>query len=218
MKKIVITGLGAVTPIGNDVNTYWDNLLKGECGIDKITKIDTEKLPVKIAGEIKDFDPLKFMTSKQVKEMHPFMQYGYAAAMQAIENAGEISENKNRIGITVGTALGGISPISEMQDLLTSGKKKRPGPRFIPQVIGNELAAQIAINKDYVGPSMTVSTACSSGGDAITLGCMLIETNQADAVICVGSESTLTETFISGLAAAHALSTNNDDPKHASRP
>ncbi len=216
--KIVITGMGAVTPIGIGVEEYWKNLLDGKCGVDMITKFDTSQLPVKIAAEVKDFDPLLFMTKKQTKEMDPFMQYGYAAAMQAIEEAGENIARPERMGITVGTALGGISTIADTQNGISTGEHSKVGPRFVPKIIGNEVAAQIAINKGYLGPSLTVSTACSSGGDAISLACMLLLSDQADAVVAMGTESALTPLFILGLSSAHALSTNNDNPKQASCP
>ncbi len=218
MEKIVITGMGAITPIGHNVSEYWDNLVNGECGVDKITRFDTEELPVKIAGEVKDFDACQYMTKKQTKEMALYMQYGYAAAMEAIEQAGELSAAPERIGITVGTALGGIAPIADTQHGISTGEHKKVGPRFVPQIIGNELAAQIAINKGYLGPSMTVSTACSSGGDAVSLGYMFVKSGQADVCVCVGTESALNQLFILGLSSAHALSTNNDNPKESSCP
>ena len=218
MKKIVITGMGAVTPIGHSVNEYWENVTSGKCGVDKISKFDASDLPVQIAAEVRDFDSLQFMTKKQTKEMDPFMQYGYAAAMQALEDAGENICAPERMGITVGTALGGISTIAETQAGITSGEHTKVGPRFVPKVIGNEVAAQVAINKGFRGPSMTVSTACSSGGDAISLAAMFINSGMADACLAFGTESTLNSLFILGLSSAHALSRNNDNPKGASCP
>ena len=174
-------------------------------------------MPVKIAAEVKNFDPEKFMPKKLTREMDPFMQYGYAAAMEAIEQAGEAAEPE-RMGIVVGTALGGIAPITETQDGVSKGEHKKVSPRFVPKIIGNEAAAQVAIAKGYRGPSLTVSTACSSGGDAISTACMLILSGQADAVLAMGTESALAPLFILGLTSAHALSTHNDDPQRASRP
>lgn len=215
--RLVVTGMGAVTPIGNSVEEYWDKLVAGKCGVDRITKINTSELPVKIAAEVKDFDAEQFMPKKLTREMDPYMQYGYAAAMQAIEQAGEAAE-PDRMGIVVGTALGGISPITETQDGVSKGEHKKVSPRFVPKIIGNEAAAQVAIAKGYRGPSLTVSTACSSGGDAISTACMLLMSGQADAVLAMGTESALSPLFILGLSSAHALSTNNDNPQKASRP
>lgn len=215
--RLVITGMGAVTPIGIGVEEYWNNLAAGKCGIREITRFDTSELPVKIAAEVKGFEPEKYMPKKLVREMDVFMQYGYAAAMEAIGQAGEAAAPE-RMGIVVGTALGGISPIAETQDGVSRGEHRKVSPRFVPKIIGNEAAAQVAITKGYRGPSLTVSTACSSGGDAISAACMLLLSGQADAVLAMGTESALSPLFILGLASAHALSTNNDDPQGASRP
>ena len=227
--RIVVTGMGAITPIGNSVEEYWKNAVAGVCGVEPITRFDTEELPVKIAAEVKDFDPADYMPKKLTREMDPFMQYGYAAAVEALSQAGETVGEEGadagkriaapaRMGIVIGTALGGIAPISETQDGISKGEHKKVSPRFVPKIIGNEVAAQLAIARGYRGPSLTVSTACSSGGDAIATGCMLLMSGQADAVLVVGAESALTPLFIRGLVSAHALSTNNDNPAGASRP
>lgn len=216
--RLVVTGMGAVTPIGIGVDEYWKNLTAGKCGVDRITRFDTENLPVKIAAEVKNFDPSVFMPKKLTREMDVFMQYGYAAAMEALEQAGEPTADPCRMGIVAGTALGGIAPIAETQDGVSTGAHKKVSPRFVPKIIGNEAAAQVAIAKGYRGPSMTVSTACSSGGDAISMGCMFLMSGQADAVLVMGTESALSPLFILGLSSAHALSTNNDNPQGASRP
>lgn len=216
--RLVVTGMGAVTPIGIGVENYWNNLVAGKCGVEKITRFDTSDLPVKIAAEVKDFEAEQYMPKKLTREMDVFMQYGYAAAMEAIEQAGEPAAAPDRMGIVVGTALGGISPIAETQDGISRGEHKKVSPRFVPKIIGNEAAAQVAIAKGYRGPSLTVSTACSSGGDAISTACMLLMSGQADAVLAMGTESALSPLFIRGLVSAHALSTNNEDPQGASRP
>lgn len=216
--RLVITGMGAVTPVGIGVAEYWNNLTEGKCGVDRITRFDTEELPVKIAAEVKGFEAEKYMPKKLTREMDLFMQYGYAAAMEAIAQAGEPAAEPERMGIVVGTALGGIAPIAETQDGISRGEHRKVSPRFVPKIIGNEAAAQVAIAKGYRGPSLTVSTACSSGGDAISTACMLLMSGQADAVLAMGAESALSPLFILGLSSAHALSTNNDDPQGASRP
>ena len=216
--RLVVTGMGAVTPVGIGVEEYWNNLTAGRCGVGLITRFDTTELPVKIAAEVRDFDAEKYMSKKLMREMDVFMQYGYAAAMEAIGQAGEPAAELERMGIVVGTALGGLSPIAETQDGVSRGEHKKVSPRFVPKIIGNEAAAQVAIAKGYRGPSLTVSTACSSGGDAISAACMLLMSGQADAVLAMGTESALSPLFILGLSSAHALSTRNDDPQGASRP
>ena len=226
--RIVVTGMGAITPIGNTVNEYWENVTAGVCGVADITRFDASELPVKIAAEVKDFQATDYMPQKLTREMDPFMQYGYAAAQEALAQAGEkpatgddgevrIAE-PTRMGIVIGTALGGMSPICETQDGISRGEHRKVSPRFVPKIIGNEVGAQLAIARGYRGPSLTVSTACSSGGDAIATGCMLLMSGQADAVLVVGAESALNPLFIRGLASARALSIRNDDPQRASRP
>lgn len=219
-EKLVITGMGAVTPIGIGVDTYWENLVEGKCGIDHITRFDASDLPVQIAAQVKDFNPDDFMTKKQSREMDLFMQYGYAAATEALADAGieEGTVASDRMGVVVGTAMSGVSIIAETQDGLSTGAHKKVSPRFVPKFIGNIAAAQIAIAKGYHGPSLTVSTACSSGADAITTAAMLLRAGEADAIVVVGADASLCPVVVAGLASAHALSTNNDDPKHASRP
>ena len=222
---IVITGMGAVTPLGVGVDTYWNNMIAGKSGIRYISRFDASSLPVTFAGEVPDFQPEEFMTKKQVKEMELFMQFGYAAADEALRDAGLIEdENGNlpiareRIGIVLGTVFSGISEIADVQDKISTGAGSKVGPRFITRIIGNIAAAEIAISRSLRGPSITVSTACSSGIDAISTGIMLIEQDMADAVICVGAEAATTPLTIQGLSSIHALSRRNDAPAEASRP
>jgi 3-oxoacyl-[acyl-carrier-protein] synthase II len=160
------------------------------------------------------------MTKKQSREMDLFMQYGYAAAEEALADA-RLEENSvapERMGVVVGTAMAGVSILSETQDGLSTGAHKKVSPRFVPKFIGNIAAAQIAIAKGYRGPSLTVSTACSSGADAISTAAMLLLAGEADAILVVGAEASLCPVVVAGLASAHALSTNNENPQTASRP
>ncbi len=224
-EKVVITGLGAVTPLGTGVDKFWDNLIAGKSGIATITKFDVTDLPVQFAGEVKDFNPEDYMDKKQAREMETFMQYGFAAADEAMKNAGlTMDENgeypipRARIGVVFGTVFAGIANVADSQDKLSTGRASRINPRFITKIIGNIGAAQIAIAKKLQGPSLTVSTACSSGIDAITTGNMLIESDMADIVICVGAEAANCPLTIEGLSALHALSHRNDEPETASRP
>jgi len=221
----VITGMGAVTPLGIGVDTYWENLIAGKSGIRHITRFDASALPVTFAGEVPDFHPEDFMAKKLVKEMELFMQYGYVAADEAFRDAGLIEDEegnlpipKERIGIVLGTVFSGISEIADVQNKLSTGEGSKVGPRFITRIIGNIAAAEIAIARGLKGPSFTVSTACSSGIDAISMGIMLLEQDMADAVVCVGAEAATTPLTIQGLSSIHALSRRNDDPEKASRP
>ena len=214
-KKLVITGMGAVTPIGIGVDKYWDNLIAGESGIDYITGLDIEELPVKFAGQVRDFNPKDYMPRKLSSEMDRFMQMAYVAAGQALEG---YEMDKYRTGITVGTALNGICTITETEKAYESSPFKKVGPRFLPKSLGNVCASQIAIANDIHGPSMTLNTACASGGDAIALAAMMINAGKADAMVVVGAESGIDPIIIQSLCSAQALSTRNDEPKKASRP
>lgn len=223
--KIVITGMGAVTPVGIGVDNYWKGLITGAHGIGRITRFDTTNLPVQIAAEVKDFEPTDYIPKKLTKEMDLFMQYGYVAADEALTDAGLNQEqpedrpvSSERIGVVVGTAFSGIGTIAETQHGISAGLHSKVSPRFVPKIIGNIAAAQIAIAKEFHGPSLTVSTACSSGADALSTGIMLLNSGEADVVVCVGAEAATSPLTIMGLASAHALSTRNDSPETASRP
>ena len=223
--NIVITGMGAVTPVGIGITEYWKGLINGVQGIGKITHFDASALPVQIAAEVKGFEPADYMPRKLAKEMDPFMQYGYAAADEALTDAGlnqETAEERpvpaDRIGIVVGTAFAGIATIAATQNDISTGVHSKVSPRFVPKVIGNIAAAQIAIAKGFRGPSLTVTTACSSGADALSTGIMLLNSGEADVILCVGAEAATSPLTIMGLSSAHALSTHNDTPESASRP
>ncbi len=222
--RIVITGMGAVTPCGIGVDAFWKGLIEGKSAVAPITRFDTENLPVKFAAEVKDFEPTNYMDKKKVREMELFMQYGFAAATEALTAAGLEKEgaitgiDSERLGISLGTAYAGMTTIAETQDGISTGAHSKVSPRFVPKIIGNIAAAQIAIAKGIHGPSMTVTTACSSGADAISIGVMMVKSGEADAVVCVGAEAAINPLNIMGLASAHALSTRNDEPQKASRP
>ena len=217
MEKIVITGMGAVTPVGIGVDNYWNSIIEGKCGIDKIQSFDVSELAVQIAGEIKDFNPSDYLPKDVVRKTDAFMQYAYIAAEEALAQSG-LEIEPERTGIVMGTAMSGISTIAFTQEALTGASHKKVGPRFIPKILGNIAAANIAIAHNIQGPSYTVSTACSSGGDAINQASMIIHAGKADVMIAVGAESAHCPIFIYSLANAKALSRNNEDPQHASRP
>nr|WP_297171130.1 beta-ketoacyl-ACP synthase II [uncultured Agathobaculum sp.] len=216
-KNLVITGMGAVTPIGIGVDRYWQALIDGRCGIGPITRFDASELPVRIAAELKDFDPADFMPKTLARTMDPFMQFAFAAAEEALADSGLSVENEpERVGIVMGTAMDGVTTVAHTQAEFDAGH--RVGPRFVPMTIGNIAAAQIAIAHGIHGPSLTLNTACSAGGDAMMTAAMLLKTGEADVVLAVGGESILCPIVVSGLSQAKALSRRNDDPENACRP
>ncbi|MDO4831372.1 MAG: beta-ketoacyl-ACP synthase II [Clostridia bacterium] len=217
MKKIVVTGMGAVTPVGIGVDAFWKNITAGVSGIDTIKTFDPSELAVQIAGEIKDFVPSDYLPKDLVRKTDPFMQYAYIAAEEAIKQS-NLKIEPERTGITMGTAMSGVATTAFTQDALSGASHKKVGPRFIPKILGNIAAANIAIDYNIQGPSFTVSTACSSGGDAINTACMCIQAGKADVMLAVGAESVLCPLVIYSLANAKALSRRNDTPQTASRP
>lgn len=217
MKKIVVTGMGAVTPVGIGVENYWNNITAGASGIDTIKTFDPSELAVQIAGEVKDFNPSDYLPKDLIRKTDPFMQYAYIAAEEAMKQSG-IKIEPERTGIVMGTAMAGIATIAYNQEALTGASHKKVGPRFIPKILGNIAAANIAIDYNIQGPSFTVSTACSSGGDAINTACMCMQSGKADIMLAVGAESVLCPLVIYSLANAKALSRRNDSPSTASRP
>ncbi len=216
---LVITGMGAVTPIGIGTETYWDNLVAGTCGVGPITRFDTENLPVRIAAEVKDFDAETLIPHEHARNMALFAKYGFVAAEEALMDARlrEV-ERPERVGIVMGTAMDGMSTLAATQAKLSSGSLHKVGPRLVPMILGNMTAGILAIACGFRGPSITVNTACSSGGDAIMTAAMLLHSGEADVILVVGGESILSPVLISSLAAAKALSRRNDEPLQASRP
>ena len=217
MKKLVITGMGAVTPIGIGVEEYWENLLAGKTGIDLIEDSEFEEVPIRFAGQVKNFNPKDYMPGKLAGQLDRFMQLAYVAAGEAISQCGGLGD-PYRTGITVGTALNGFGTITETEKTYVEAKIKKVGPRFLPKALGNVCASQLAIAHDIHGPSMTLNTACASGGDAITLAATLIQAGMADVMVAVGAESALKPLLFQSLASAQALSPNNDNPQQACRP
>ena len=240
-KKIVITGMGAVTPIGSGVEEYWNNLIAGACGIDKIRQFDAADLAVRIAAEVHSFDLQKYMPKKMIHETDAFTQYAYVAAAEALAMAGkkdgdrsgenaqmsgdpdgsagiDLPADPDQMGIVMGTAMAGVATTAATQEILTNAVHKNVGPRFVPRILGNIAAAQIAIAHGITGHSVTLSTACASGGDAVSAAAMLLQADEADAILAVGAESILCPLVIYSLANAHTLSRMNDDPQHSCRP
>ena len=221
-EKIVVTGMGAVTPVGIGVDAYWKNLIAGSCGIDGISGFSAEDLAVRIAAEVRGFSPEDHLPGKLIHETDAFTQYAFAAAKEAIldrmGDAAALPADPDRLGIVMGTAMSGIDTIASTQEILTNAVHKNVGPRFVPRILGNIAAAQIAIAYGITGPSYTISTACASGSDAIAQGAMLLLAGEADTVLAVGADSTLCSLVIYSLANARALSRENDHPGTACRP
>lgn len=218
-KRLVITGMGAVTPIGTGVEKYWNNLINGECGIECITRFDVSDFKVKIAAEVKDFDPSISLSTKLIREMDLFQQFAFAAADEALTQSGfPVEANSNAIGVIMGTAMNGVGTTAEIQDQLSKGKTKKVSPRFIPKILGNLASAQFTIAKGIHGPSYTLNTSCSSGGDALSMAANIIMSGQADAMVVMGGESNLCEIVLGSLAQAKVISKSNGDPQKACRP
>ncbi|HAG10350.1 MAG TPA: beta-ketoacyl-[acyl-carrier-protein] synthase II [Desulfotomaculum sp.] len=219
-QRVVITGMGAVTPIGIGLEEYWENLKNGKCGVGMITRFDTSGLPCRIGAEVKDFIPENFMPKKLVRETETFMRFGLASVKMALEHSGLNMEKEDsfRVGIILGTAFGGIPAITEAQDKISRTGSVRMSPHFIPRMLGNIAATHAAITYGFKGPALTVSTACASGGDAAGLASMLLGQGEADVIIAVGAESLFCAVVMGGLYAARAVSVHNDEPEKACRP
>ncbi len=219
-QRVVITGMGAVTPIGIGLEKYWKNLKNGKCGVGLITRFDASGLPCRIGAEVKDFAAEDFMPKKLVRETESFMHFGLASVRMALEHSGLGLEKEDpfRVGIVLGTAFGGVPAITEAQDKISRTGAVRMSPHFIPRMLGNIAATHAAIIYGFKGPALTVSTACASGGDAAGLAAMLLGQDEADVIFAVGAESLFCEVVIGGLYAARAASVRNDEPEKASRP
>lgn len=216
MRRVVITGIGAVTPVGNDIETMWDSLIKGKSGIDYIKSFDTEKLKVKVAAEVKDFDPTKYIEKKELRKTDLFCQYAVAAACQAVEDSGIIGTVEDeKLGVYVGSGTGGMHTFySQCENMIA---EKKISPFFIPMMIGNMAAGLIAIRFSAKGPCLPVVTACATSTHAVGEAFHAIKNGYADAIITGGAEAAITPLAIAGFSSCMALSTRND-PKSSSIP
>ncbi|MCF8085592.1 MAG: beta-ketoacyl-ACP synthase II [Desulfohalobiaceae bacterium] len=219
-KRVVVTGVSAITPIGGDLETSWANLLSGRSGIAPITRFDSGEYATKIAGEVKGFNAEDFMTRKQAQRMDRFNQYAVAGALMLLEQAGfEITKDmEEEVGIVLGCGLGGLETIEEFHTRLMHKGPGRISPFYIPKLISNIAAGQIAIFTRAKGPNMVTTSACASGVHSIGYAFSDLKLNRVRAMICGGVESTITPMAVSGFNAMKALSTRNDDPERASRP
>ncbi len=223
-RRVVVTGLGCVTPVGNDVASSWASLLAGQSGIATITKFDASAFACKFAGEVKGFKTEDYLNSKEVRTMDTFIHYGIAAAEQAVRDSGlptgeALDEEESlRIGCNIGSGIGGLPLIEETQIELAARGPRRITPFFVPASIINMISGHVSIRFGFKGPNIAVVTACTTGLHAIGISARMIEYGDADVMIAGGAESTVSPLGIGGFAAARALSTRNDDPATASRP
>jgi 3-oxoacyl-[acyl-carrier-protein] synthase II len=219
-RRVVVTGLGLVTACGNDVPTTWSAMMNGENGADYIKKFDPEKFSVQFACEVKNFDPLSFLDKKEARRMGAFTHFALAAADEAVKDSGLVidSSNDEMVGTYISSGIGDFWAIEREHEKLLNSGPDRVSPFFIVSAIVNLASGNVSIRHGAKGPNSATATACSAGAHAIGDSFRLIERGDADAMICGGAESAITPMSVAGFASMRALSTRNDDPKHASRP
>jgi len=219
-RRVVVTGLGLITPVGIGVKESWANIINGQSGIGKITKFDCSTFPSQIAGEVKNFDPLAYIPPKDARRMDTFIQFGIAAGIEAFKDSGiEVNDNNSeRIGVSVGSGIGGINLIESTSDVFDEGGVRKVSPFFIPGTIINMISGNLSIMLNLKGPNVSIVTACTTGTHSIGDAARMIEYGDADVMLAGGSEAAITELSVAGFSAAKALSSRNDDPKTASRP
>ena len=219
-RRVAVTGMGVISPLGIGVDENWAALCNGKSGIAPITKFDTNSFPIKIAGEVRDFDPQQYIGHKEVKKMDIFIHYAVAASQLALKDSGfEITEkNAERVGVQVGVGLGGLPVIEKYHDIFKEKGVRKITPFFIPMLIANLASGQVSIHFGAKGPNTCVVTACATGTHAIGDAARLIQYGEADVMFAGGTESVITPLCVGGFHAAKALSTRNDDPQGASRP
>jgi len=223
-RRVVVTGLGCIAPVGNTVTECWTHLLAGKSGIDTIQSFDASAFACRFAGEVKGFDVTQYISEKEARHMDRFIHLGMAAAMQAVRDSGLKTndalspDEAARIGCNIGSGIGGLPMIEQTRDELVNRGPRRVSPFFVPASIINMISGHVSIKYGFEGPNVAVVTACTTGLHAIGLSARMIEYGDADVMIAGGAESTVSPLGIGGFAAARALSTRNDDPRTASRP
>ncbi len=222
-RRVVITGLGIVSPVGNTIPDAWANILAGKSGIDRISRFDATPFSSQIAGEVKGFDITQYISTKEARRMDTFIHYGMAAAIQAIKDAGidDIASgdlDAERIGVNIGSGIGGLPMIEGTHDVYLAGGPRKISPFFVPSVIINMVAGNLSIMFGFKGPNLAIVTACTTATHCIGDSARMIEYGDADMMVAGGTESCVTPLTIGGFASARALSTRNDDPVTASRP
>lgn len=219
-KRVVITGMGCVSPLGNDVSTLWSNILAGKSGVGYITLYDTSRFEVKIGAEVKDFDGVALFGARDARRMDRFVQFALAAAMQAIKHADlAITEsNRDRIGVVLGTGIGGVNTLFEQMQVFNQRGPGRVSPLMVPMMLPDAAAGMVAIKLGMRGPNLAIVAACASGSNAIGEAVEAIRRGSADVILSGGSESVIVPIAMAGLSVMNALSTRNDEPERASRP
>lgn len=220
LKRVVVTGLGAITPIGNNLTEYWNGLIQGKNGIGLITLFDASEYDCRIAGEVKGFDPLEYMGKKDARKMARFSHFAVASSKQALADANlEINaQNAEQVGVMIGTGVGGLKVMEEQLEILLNRGPSRVSPFTVPTMICNMAAGLTAIQTGAKGPNSCPVTACAAGSNAIGDAFRLIQRGDVKAMICGGTEAAITPLSFAGFSSAKALSFRNDDPEHASRP
>ncbi len=219
-RRVVVTGLGLLTPVGNDVDSSWQAIKEGRSGINPIEHFDTADFTTRFGGSIKDFDCTDYMGAREARRMDAFIQYGMAAGVQAVQDAGleDSSANPERIGVAVGSGIGGINSIEETSYLVRTQGPRKISPFFVPGSIINMISGMLSIRFGYQGPNIAITTACTTGTHNIGVAANMISNNQADVMLAGGAEMSCSQVGLGGFCAARALSTRNDDPTRASRP
>ena len=222
-RRVVITGLGIISPVGNTVPDAWNNVVAGKSGITRITRFDASAFASQIAGEVKDFDITHYLSGKDARRMDIFIHYGMAAGIQAVRDAGlgDIAGGNldaERIGVNIGSGIGGLSMIEDTHDIFHAGGPRKISPFFIPSTIINMIAGNLSIMFGFKGPNLAIVTACTTATHCIGDSARLIEYGDVDVMVAGGAESCVTPLAMGGFASARALSTRNDDPVTASRP
>lgn len=220
-RRVVITGLGIVSPVGNTVEEAWQNILAGRSGIAHVTKFDASTFPAQIAGEVKNFDITDYISAKDARRMDTFIHFGMAAGIQAVRDAGLDKENAadlERVGVAIGSGIGGLPLIEETKEEYLAGGIRKVSPFFVPGSIINMISGNLSIMFGFKGPNIAHVSACTTGTHSIGEASRIIEYGDADVMIAGGAESTVSPLGMGGFCAARALSTRNDDPTTASRP
>lgn len=219
-RRIVVTGIGVVSPVGIGAEAAWSNLVAGKSGITRISKFDPSNFASQIAGEVKDFDVSQFLPAKDARRMDTFIQYGLVAAIEAVKDAGIVAteENAERIGVSIGSGIGGLHLIEQTNDVYDEGGPRKISPFFIPGTIINMISGNLSIMYGFKGPNVSIVTACTTGTHSIGDAARMIEYGDADVMVAGGAEAAITELSVGGFAASRALSSRNDDPTTASRP
>ncbi len=219
-RRVVITGVGVLSPIGNDREAFWNRLIRGESGIGPVTRFDASNYATQIAGEVKDFDPLDYMERKEARRMDRFVQFAVAAAKMAMEDAAldMEKEDPNRVGLYIGSGIGGLATWEEQHKVLLEKGPRRVSPFFIPMMIANMAAGQVSIMTGAKGPSSAAISACATGTHSVGDAFKIIQRGDADVMIAGGAEATLSPMAFAGFCSARAMSTRNEEPQKASRP